>query len=278
MRHVTVSVIKQLNRILEAIRVELVAALIACVRIVVGIAERSAVQNRNQRDAVAFRSSNQALACSRCIAGLYADRVFIQTGHGGGQRFRRRGVDQKTVRIQQRNGARTGRRLIGFRTDDLAECLVLQRIRRQKRHIAHGRKMSVVLLAVHGDEVRMRHAERLRFFVHHRCERFRTACDMFRNRDRGIVAGGQHHAVQQIAQRIRIAFFKPHQRIAASKINRLRGDGHHVVEIAVFERDDAGKDLCCAGGEDRAIGFLFDALIGNRRIVGVYQNIVGFID
>ena len=91
-------------------------------------------------------------------------------------------------------------------------------------------------------------------------------------------AGVQHHAVQQIAHRIGIALFKSHQGIAATEINGVRRHGNHVVQIAVFERDDAGKDLCGAGREDRLVRVFFNALVGNRRILRIDKNIVRFID
>ena len=178
--------------------------------------------------------------------------------------------------------SRAGLGVISGSADNLAEFFLfralIERICGQDRHIAYCRIMIVVLLSVNGNEMWMRHFQLFRFFVHQIGIRFRTAGDMFGNRDRRVVAGGQHHAVQKILERILISFLDAHQWIAASEIDRVVRDGDHIVKIAVFECNDAGQDLRRPGGKHLLVRIALQSAIGGRGVCCIDQNKIRLIN
>ena len=73
----------------------------------------------------------------------------------------------------------------------------------------------------------------------------------------GIVAGDDHHTVQQIFQRHLLADLKPRNaRICIQIVKRRGRDGHDVGQIAIFQREQAGHDLGQTGGIDALVRVL----------------------
>ena len=89
-------------------------------------------------------------------------------------------------------------------------------------------------------KVRIRQPELSRLVVHLLNERIVSAA-LARDRDRGVVAGGQHQAVQRITQGERLPLLQVHGRALDLRILRLDRIG--PVEVALAQRDQRRHDL-----------------------------------
>ena len=95
---------------------------------------------------------------------------------------------------------------------------------------------------------------------------------MLRDRDRGVVAGREHQAVQKIDHRERFTRFQTHSGIAVAQIASLFADLDRFVEFTVFQSKDTGHDLCRACGITPYVGIAFDPEDRVCRVFDVDQK------
>ena len=132
--------------------------------------------------------------------------------------------------------------------------------------------MLVVVQAVRVHEVGILTAELGGFLVHHIDEYLRiAAAHIIGEHERRIVAGGDHHAVEQL--HCRKYFALPDAGEGASRSKQLGDDFLADGNLRIFQigdvlhRNDIGHDFCCGCGVHPLIGVL---LVDDR--VGVEVN------
>ena len=129
-----------------------------------------------------------------------------------------------------------------------------------------------LILAMHGDKMGVGHAQFRRLVVHKLGKSGGGTGNMLGNGNSGIIAGGEHQTVKQILQRPLFALLQSHKGIVFGKIHRAGADGHHIFQISLLQRDQAGEDLDGAPGGAALIGILFQSVQSRSGIGSIYQD------
>ena len=146
-------------------------------------------------------------------------------------------------------------------------------VRHDPRQIRSGCRvaLSIVLIlriqTVRRDEVRVIAADVARLLVHHHRKFLHASPDCLCDHDRRVVVRLQHQGIQQIPQPERLA--AGHAQLHLRHPRRVGRRLYDLLRIAVFQRDDAGHDLCCARHrKDLLLIFAIEHSAGIR----VHQN------
>lgn len=132
---------------------------------------------------------------------------------------------------------------------DRAEILALQRRLHDQRQIARRGIVALVVQTVRIHEVRVRTAQLVGAFVHHLHKILDRPADVLRDGVRRLVAGLDHHAVQQILQPQLLADLKIRRAAPGDEICiRILRDRHRVREVPVLQRQQTRHDLRQARG------------------------------
>ncbi len=135
-------------------------------------------------------------------------------------------IAPKQLVVIGKRPARAGDRL---RADHRAELLVLQCCLRARGKVARGRVILPAVEPMGIGEMRLPQAERLRAQVHLPDEGLFAAGYADGERQRCVVAGMQHHAVEQIPPRQRLALLQIHA--GALQSHGKRRDRHAPVRL-----------------------------------------------
>ena len=132
----------------------------------------------------------------------------------------------------------------GFRRDDRAELLVLQGRLCKPGQVERSGIIFAAVQPVRVGKVRLRQAQRTGAQIHLADKRCFAAGNGDCQRQGGIIAGMEHHAVEQLAARKRLAAFQVH----AGALGPGGGfrHGHGSVQVARLADEKAGHDLCRA--------------------------------
>lgn len=90
---------------------------------------------------------------------------------------------------------------------------------------------------------------------------------MARERERGVIAGHEHHAVEQLLDRIRLSGAQIHRRALDRRV--FRQDLDRFLERTVLEHDERRQDLCRAGDAEACVCILF---IEHRSGLGMHDD------
>ena len=184
-----------------------------------------------------FRGADEDAARVAGIAGLDTDTAVV--------------APEQLIVVGQRP-AGAGDRL---RADHRAELLVLQCCLRERGKVARGRVILPAVEPMGIGKMRLPQAERLRAQIHLPDEGLFAAGHADGERQRRIVAGMQHHAVEQILPRQRLALLQIHA--GAFQPHGKRRDRHAPVRLPCLADQKAGHDLRCACDEGAAVRVLF---------------------
>ena len=111
-----------------------------------------------------------------------------------------------------------------------------------------GRRIVVIVRQAAGiDKGCILRPDFMGFFRHHLCESLDRTGHMLGHGHRGIVARAHDHALEQLAHGHLIAGLQPECRPLCSR--RVAAHRHHLVELAMLQRNDQRHDLRRAGGE-----------------------------
>ncbi len=143
---------------------------------------------------------------------------------------------------------------------------------------------SLLIQTVRVREVRVIERERLRLVVHHLHERVLGAADALRDRDSGVVPGGEQQPIEQIQKRKLHPRSEPHDRGARLFVERLAVDvgRDHRVDVRLVRRDGGGHELCEACGREASVRIASEdersagALDGGNVLRADEGKIVGF--
>ena len=184
-----------------------------------------------------FRGADENAARVAGIAGLDADAAVV--------------APEQLIMVGQRP-AGAGDRL---RADHRAELLVLQCCLRERGKVARGRVILPAVESMGIGEMRLPQAERLRAQIHLPDEGLFAAGYADGERQRRVVAGMQHHAVEQIPPRQRLAPLQIHT--GALQSHGKRRDRHAPVRLPCLTDKQTRHDLRGACDEGAAVRVLF---------------------
>ena len=202
----------------------------------------------DQRHAVLLRRAHKAAPRGIGIAGLYTDARRVIQLLALKQQVVFGGI-HLAVGIQ----AADDRMLLA--SDDLAELPILHRVRRKRRQVARGRIVVGALVAVRVFIVRSRHAQLLRLLVHRAHKRRFAAAHQHGHGNGGVVAGGDHHAIQKIVKQHRFPGGNAHSAGAGRNLDSGRNRNLPSHQIG-FQRQNTRHDLGGAGRVAPLIGLL----------------------
>ena len=110
------------------------------------------------------------------------------------------------------------------------------RVPREQREVVRGGDVPWRIQTVRVREVRIGEPQTGDQLVHPPHERGVGARELAADRQRGVVAGGEHQAVEQVLQREPLARNEAHDRAAAHPAAVDR-DLHAVIEVTTLQRD-----------------------------------------
>ena len=147
----------------------------------------------------------------------------------------------------------------------MAEIFAFERGLRNDGQIARGGIVILIVQTVGIAEMRVEAAKFVGALVHHADKIRNGTGNMLGDDVAGVVAGDDHHAVQQIFQRHLLTDLKPcDARINVQILERGCRNGHNVGQIAVFQCQQTGHDLRQAGRIDALVRVLF--IDGTARV------------